>query len=122
MSDIPVSADAGECVELPGLTRKAGQFKPGTSGNRKGRPRMKADERSIIEKAMLDPVDITVNGRKTSVPYVSALFMTLKQQALKGSVKAAELLLSIARLTSLTWLTAPWSSSSGSKGRSAPSS
>jgi len=57
------------------------QYKPGQSGNRKGRPKGSKDMHSEMRKVYLDPVPMTVKGKKRRVPTIVAIELT---QAKRG--------------------------------------
>jgi hypothetical protein len=49
------------------------RFKPGHSGNPKGRPKGQRNLASEIARAMAMPVPVTVNGRRKNVSTMTAL-------------------------------------------------
>jgi hypothetical protein len=83
----PASTQSGTRYEVgygrpPAHTR----FKPGQSGNPKGRPKGKRNMLAMRRDAYLQPVKLA-NGRK--VPAIVAVDMALLGKALKGDARAA---------------------------------
>jgi Family of unknown function (DUF5681) len=79
-----------------GKPPKHAQFKKGTSGNPRGRPRRKANELSkIINDVANEPVEYRVGGRLRKGTRHELNLKSLVQQALAGDVKAAETLLKV---------------------------
>lgn len=81
-----------------GRPPKAHRFKPGQSGNPKGRPRGAKGEDTIFRQVIGTKVPISVGGRVRQVPLLEAVWMRIAGDALKGNSKAATLLLSRSRL------------------------
>ncbi len=73
-----------------GRPPKRGRFKPGQSGNPKGRPRGRKNVHTILEETLYKPVTITENGRKRKVPAIEALFLSLLRKSLDGDMRAFE--------------------------------
>ena len=65
------------------------QFKPGTSGNPKGRPKQSKSLKSIIQDALTSKVTVRENGRVRSVSKIEAVVLSHVERALKGDDKAA---------------------------------
>ena len=65
-------------------------WKPGQSGNPKGRPRGRKNIRTILEETLYKPVTITENGRKRKAPAIEALFLSLLRKSLDGDMRAFE--------------------------------
>lgn len=64
------------------------RFKPGQSGNPKGRKRRRSGEAEIIAKVRDEPIEIILNGRKQRVTVFEAAFRRMMQHTLsKGSVR-----------------------------------
>ncbi len=76
-----------------GRPPKRGRFKPGQSGNPKGRPRGRKNVHTILEETLYKPVTITENGRKRKAPAIEALFLSLLRKSLDGDMRAFEKLL-----------------------------
>lgn len=71
------------------------RFKPGQSGNPKGRPRGKRNLAGEIERAMAMPVPVTINGKRKKVSTITALVWRLREKALGGDLKALQMLLAL---------------------------
>lgn len=77
-----------------GRPPKATRFKPGTSGNPKGRP--KRDHSSlgeIVHTILSEPVKYRENGRTRTASRREVALMMLVRRAIKGDVSAADILL-----------------------------
>lgn len=66
------------------------RFKPGRSGNPKGRPKGSKNLSSILEATLFGPVQVTVGGRTMKVPAFEAAMMRLVRKALEGDLRATE--------------------------------
>jgi hypothetical protein len=66
------------------------QFKPGKSGNPRGRPPGTKDFRTLLQRELDRAVNASVNGRVTKVSKREAIAMRLVEKALKGDHKAIE--------------------------------
>ncbi len=71
------------------------RFKPGRSGNPRGRPRGQRNFASEIARVLALPVHITLNGKRKRVNTITALALRLREQALSGDHKARQLLISL---------------------------
>ena len=76
---------------------KATQFKPGTSGNPKGRPKGSKNVLTLFERELHERVVITVNGRQRSVTRLEAILKRIVTNALAGDPKAILTTLDILR-------------------------
>lgn len=65
------------------------RFKPGTSGNPKGRPKQSKNLKSIIQQALTSTVTVRENGRLRSVSKIEGVVLSQLERALKGNEKAA---------------------------------
>lgn len=73
---------------------KKSQFKPGVSGNPKGRPKRDPVAVSDVIKTTLDAtVQYTERGRTKTITRTEASLMKLVQNAVNGDLKAADALL-----------------------------
>jgi hypothetical protein len=77
-----------------GRPPKHSRFRPGTSGNRRGRPKRKATALAeIANKVLNTSVEYREGGRRKKATRHELTLMALVKQALGGSVAAAEMLL-----------------------------
>jgi hypothetical protein len=68
---------------------KASQFKPGQSGNPRGRPKRSLDPCARFERIVTDTVEVRIANRTCKIPRLEAVFMTILNKALKGDLKAS---------------------------------
>ncbi len=92
MSDI---ADNDEGQVGYGRPPVHSRFKPGHSGNPKGRPKGQRNFATEIARAMAMPVPVTVNGRRKNVSTITALVWRLREKALGGDHKSLQLLINL---------------------------
>lgn len=79
-----------------GRPPKRHRFKPGQSGNPKGRPKGRRNTSTEFDEFLNQKHDVLVNGKRSKrTPISVALISTLKQAA-AGNIKACELVLRIA--------------------------
>ncbi|MCB9988263.1 MAG: hypothetical protein H6868_02890 [Rhodospirillales bacterium] len=71
------------------------QFKPGESGNPKGRPPRSENFKTIAREILDEQISIQQNGRRRTVTTRRALVMALIAAAMKGDRKAMEMLKSM---------------------------
>jgi uncharacterized protein DUF5681 len=78
-----------------GKPPKRTRFRPGQSGNPRGRSRAVdfKDWENPIQKYMLEPMTVTIKGKKEKVPVVDALIKTAIRRALEGCTKHLKVLL-----------------------------
>jgi len=69
------------------------QFKPGQSGNPKGRPPKSQDIQKIITDTLFSPMTIRENGRSRTLPKLEVFMMLTMKAALNGDAAAAHRLL-----------------------------
>jgi hypothetical protein len=73
-----------------------GRFRPGVSGNPKGRPKRKPTPLAEIIKTRLNtPIEYRERGRTKVVTYRELSLKTLVDRAINGDLEAAELALTI---------------------------
>ena len=84
-----------------GKPPKQARFKPGQSGNPRGRPKQRRHLRTLIEEALNETVTIREGDRKRTLPKREALVRTLVNGALMKDVKALQALLTVMRATGL---------------------
>src|SRR6266446_5725047 len=78
------------------------RFKPGQSGNPKGRPRQSRNLRTIVKQVLSEDMQIREGGRLRRMSAMEALVRTLRARAFKGDSKALASLIVLARLSGLT--------------------
>jgi len=74
------------------------QFRKGTTGNPRGRPKGAKSLHSILVKMGREPVKVNINGRIRSVSRLEAIVMQLSNKAASGDLKAIRELLAAHRL------------------------
>ena len=67
----------------------ASRFKPGKSGNPRGRPRNSRSLKTIIQGALTAPVVLREGARKRSISKLEGIVLKQVESALKGNEKAA---------------------------------
>ena len=67
----------------------ASRFKPGKSGNPRGRPRNSRNLKTIIQGALTAPVVLREGARKRSISKLEGIVLKQVESALKGNEKAA---------------------------------
>ena len=77
------------------------RFKPGRSGNPKGRPKRHRNLRTIVEDILNERMRIRVGERTRDVPQVEALVRTILNRALKDDLRAFNALMALIRTTDL---------------------
>jgi len=77
------------------------RFKPGQSGNPKGRPKKKQDEAAMLEMAKLvmdeagRPVTARIGDKTVTLPALEAMLRNLMKQALQGDRHAQSMILKL---------------------------
>jgi hypothetical protein len=69
------------------------QFKPGQSGNKRGRPKGSKNEATIIGDLLDQRIAIRQNGNVKKVTLLEAIFLKAAEEAIKGNLKSAAFLL-----------------------------
>jgi hypothetical protein len=72
---------------------KHSQFKPGQSGNPRGRPRGAKDHSKLLNRALDETLPITENGRKGKVTKRVAMYKQLANRAAQGDLRAIQIIL-----------------------------
>lgn len=74
---------------------KRSQFKPGQSGNPRGRPPGVKSLSDIVRKIVGQKVTVTENGRQRRVPRLEAILLRAAGEASRGDARALRLLLQL---------------------------
>ena len=69
------------------------RFKPGHSGNPKGRPRGAKNEDTILSEIMNRPIEIREGGRPRKISVLAAILLKFAENALRGDSRSATFLL-----------------------------
>lgn len=77
----------------------ASQFKKGTSGNPKGRPKGSKNFLTLLEQELAQKVVVNENGRRKTVTRMQAMVKRMVAGALQGDPKAVLTLVDILRRT-----------------------
>lgn len=77
---------------------KSGRFKPGQSGNPRGRPKGVRALKDDIAAALNSRIKITKNGRETYVSAQQAAIFRVVDSALRGDTRALAQLIKLAQL------------------------
>jgi hypothetical protein len=73
------------------------QFKPGQSGNPKGRPKGTRKLASVVRAAMTERVTIVQNGKRKSISKLDAAMIQAANQAAGGDHRAMRMLFDLVR-------------------------
>lgn len=98
MTDLPVPDQpepehGGQEKVGYGRPPRHSQFKPGQSGNPRGRTKLKPTTQSIIHALLDQKIWVTLPSGKKQVTVEEGIFLRLREQALKGELKAIQFLL-----------------------------
>src|SRR5215831_15175287 len=78
-----------------GKPPKASRFKPGQSGNPKGRPKGSANLASDLSAELGEPITVREGGQARHITKQRALIKSLMAKALQGDVRATTALLAL---------------------------
>jgi uncharacterized protein DUF5681 len=70
------------------------QFKPGQSGNKRGRPKGAKNEATILNELLSRKININQNGKTRRISVLEGMFLKFAEDALRGNPKSAAFLLS----------------------------
>ncbi len=87
----------------PGDSYKAGyrrpplatRFRPGTSGNPRGRPKGARNLATVVASTLAERVDVTENGRRKRITKLEAAVKQLVNRAASGEARSMSLLLAL---------------------------
>lgn len=71
------------------------RFKPGQSGNARGRPKGSKSPKLLLEEALRAPITVTEAGVSRTVEQRQVLFKALLAKAIKGDTRAALLIVKL---------------------------
>lgn len=78
------------------------KFKPGQSGNRKGRPKGRPNMADAIRQSATEPVTVIVDGKKRTMSTAEAMIRKCWTDALKGEKHAISLVIGLLDMTGRT--------------------
>jgi hypothetical protein len=79
----------------PGHPPRHTRFKPGQSGNPKGRPKGSKNFATILQQQLTKKITITVEGKPKRVTVQEVIARRLATDSMKGTTKAMELLIKL---------------------------
>lgn len=79
-----------------GRPPKDRQFRPGQSGNTRGRPKGARSFKTDLMEVLKTPVEVTEGGKSKRISTQRASLLRLKEKALKGNERALDRLLAYA--------------------------
>ena len=71
------------------------RFRPGQSGNPRGRPKDAKNLSTLVHEALNEPVDVAENGRRRKVSKRRAIITQLVNRSAQADLKATQILLAI---------------------------
>lgn len=74
---------------------KAGQFKPGQSGNLRGRPKGSRNLKTDLNKMMRKRIVLTEKGKTRQISGQEAVLLSLLKRVMEGDVRAANSILTM---------------------------
>ena len=83
-----------------GKPPRANQFKPGKSGNPKGRPTGAKSEATILQDLLQHKISLNDRGRMRRITVLEGILRRIADDCLKGNIKSATFLLN--RLQAMT--------------------
>jgi Family of unknown function (DUF5681) len=108
---MPDALPLPRCARRPSMARKSGgnyemgygrpplhsHFRPGQSGNPKGRPKSSADLSTLLTKALTETVTINEGGRRRVITKGEAVVKQLTNKAASGDPRAIKVLMELDR-------------------------
>jgi Family of unknown function (DUF5681) len=76
-----------------GKPQRHTRFKPGVSGNPRGRPKEAKNLSTLVHEALNEPVVVAENGRRRKVTKRRAIITQLVNRSAQGDLKAMQMLL-----------------------------
>ena len=76
---------------------KTTRFKPGQSGNPKGRPAKARNFKSDVKKTLETPIRLVKDGKPQTVSTQEGVLLRLREKALKGDARSMDLLVTLAQ-------------------------
>jgi hypothetical protein len=76
-----------------GKPPRAHQFKPGKSGNPKGRPKGAKNEETILRELLQQKISLNERGKARKITIHEGIFRRIIEDCLKGNTKSAAFLL-----------------------------
>jgi hypothetical protein len=76
-----------------GRPPQAHQFKPGESGNPKGRPKGAKNESTILRELFQRKIESRSGGRSRKITVLEGILLRITEDSLKGNTKSAAFLL-----------------------------
>jgi hypothetical protein len=73
------------------------RFKPGRSGNPRGRPSGSKNLATVLSEALIEPVIVAENGRRRKITKRQAIITQLVNRSAKSDLRATKILLDIIR-------------------------
>lgn len=67
---------------------KHGQFRKGTSGNPRGRPKGSKNLLTLLEKELSQPITVSENGKKQTMTRLQAMVKRIVSDGLQGNLKS----------------------------------
>lgn len=92
----PSKNDADNQYEVGyGKPPKASQFRPGQSGNSKGKRKRPKTAADLVDKLFHQKVDVNIGGRTKRLPLLEVILRTHTSKAAKGDQASTRLLLEL---------------------------
>lgn len=73
-----------------GRPPKHSRFKPGQSGNPRGRPKGAKNVATVLRETMGKKITITENGRRKTISWLDAIVLRLSRSAVEGDARAID--------------------------------